>query len=64
MDPSILLKKCNVCNKDIEEPKHRMHEATCARNSFKCAKCGEFLSKSEKDSHESEVHTMVKYIIH
>ena len=52
-------KGCSVCGKQIEEPKHRIHEATCARNNFKCAKCGEIVPKADKEHHETEFHTLV-----
>ena len=48
----IPMKPCTVCGKAIEEPKYRIHEATCARNNFKCPKCQEIVPKSEKDHHE------------
>jgi transcription initiation factor IIE alpha subunit len=57
------MKLCTICGKGIEEPKFRIHEATCARNNYKCPKCGEVLSKSEKDHHESEMHTMVSNLL-
>lgn len=52
-------KPCSVCGKHIEEPKFRIHEATCARNNYKCQKCGEIIPKAEKDHHESEIHAVV-----
>jgi len=33
-------KKCDVCEKDIDVAKFRLHEAQCARNNYKCTKCG------------------------
>ena len=54
------MKPCTVCGKDIEEPKYRIHEATCARNNYKCPKCKEIVSKSEKDHHEQEYHMLVR----
>ena len=52
----VRLKPCCVCGKDIEEPKLRIHEATCARNNFKCPKCEEVITKSEKNHHDQEYH--------
>lgn len=52
-------KACSVCSKPIEIAKLRIHEATCARNNFKCNKCGEIVAKAEKESHEAEIHTQV-----
>ena len=45
------LKKCSLCNKDIEAPKYRLHEATCSRNNFKCNICNEAFPKVERESH-------------
>jgi predicted nucleic acid-binding Zn ribbon protein len=56
----IPMKPCTVCGKAIEEPKYRIHEATCARNNFKCPKCQEIVPKSEKDHHEQEYHLQVR----
>ena len=56
---SVPTKKCSVCSRDIEEPKLRLHEATCARNNYKCAKCGQIVAKAEKDHHEQELHVKV-----
>ena len=56
-------KPCSVCGKAIEEPKHRIHEATCARNNYKCKECGEIVAKADKDHHESEMHAVVLLII-
>lgn len=53
------MKPCGVCGKPIEEPKFRIHEATCARNNFKCPKCGEIVPKADKEHHDQEMHTMV-----
>ncbi|CDW91546.1 UNKNOWN [Stylonychia lemnae] len=50
-------KACSICGKDIEEPKYRIHEATCARNNFKCQDCGEIVPKADKDHHITEFHT-------
>jgi transcription initiation factor IIE alpha subunit len=56
---TVPMKPCGVCGKPIEEPKFRIHEATCARNNFKCPKCAEIIPKSEKDHHEQEFHVKV-----
>lgn len=55
----VKFKPCSVCGKEIEEPKFRIHEATCARNNYKCPKCKEIVAKSEKEHHESENHLQV-----
>jgi primosomal protein N' len=47
----ITMKKCNNCDKPIEEPKFRLHEVTCARNNIKCHLCGEVISRADKDQH-------------
>ena len=56
---SVPTKPCSICGKAIEQPKHRIHEATCLRNNYKCNQCGEIVAKSDKDSHELEMHTPV-----
>lgn len=43
------VKKCPLCQKDIEQSKFRLHEVACARNNFKCDKCGDIVPKSDKD---------------
>lgn len=37
------VKKCSVCEKEIELSKFRMHEVSCARYNYKCPKCGEIV---------------------
>ena len=46
------VKRCTLCEKDIEQSKYRLHEAACARNNYKCQKCGEAVLKAERDTHE------------
>jgi hypothetical protein len=53
-------KVCNTCNKAIEIAKYRIHEATCARNNYKCPMCSEIVPKSEKEHHETEMHSIVR----
>ena len=50
------MKRCTVCEKDIEEPKFRLHEVACARNNYKCPKCGEVIAKSDREQHERDNH--------
>lgn len=59
MQTDIKLKTCGNCGKDIEEPKFRMHEATCARNNYKCTQCGEVVPKADREHHDQENHTKV-----
>ena len=58
----VLTKPCGICQKPIEEPKLRIHEATCARNNYKCQQCGEVVAKAEKENHDLEQHTKVSSI--
>ena len=50
-------KLCGMCQKSIEVAKFRLHEAACARNNYKCAKCGEIVSKADREQHEEDMHT-------
>lgn len=50
---------CPTCRKPIEIPKFRIHEATCARNNYKCPDCNEIVPKSEKEHHDQEYHSIV-----
>lgn len=52
-------KPCSVCGKQIELSKYRIHEATCARNNYRCEKCGEIVPKADKENHDAEYHTNV-----
>lgn len=42
-------KVCSMCKKDIEVGKFRLHEVTCARMNYKCAKCGEIVLKADRE---------------
>eukprot|EP00347_Sterkiella_histriomuscorum_P023509 403334376 len=55
----VKLKSCSICGKDIEEPKYRIHEATCARNNYRCPQCGEVVPKGDKDHHDQENHVQI-----
>ena len=35
----------------------RLHEVQCARNNFKCPKCGDIVAKVDKEQHELDAHT-------
>ena len=50
-------KICDVCQKPIEVAKYRLHSVACARNNYRCAKCGEIVAKVEREQHEEDVHT-------
>ena len=43
------VKKCPLCEKDIEQSKFRLHEVACARNNYKCPKCSEIVLKAERE---------------
>ena len=51
------LKKCPLCENEIEIAKFRLHEVMCARNNYKCQKCGQVVLKADKEQHELDVHT-------
>ena len=36
-----------------------MHEVGCARNNYKCPKCGEVVPKADKEEHENTMHVEV-----
>lgn len=55
----ISTKACSNCKKLIEVSKIRLHEVTCARNTYKCPKCDDVVAKSMKDQHEFEHHEVV-----
>ena len=50
-------KTCGVCQKEIDKAKFRLHEVACARNNYKCDKCGEVVPKADREQHEEDVHT-------
>jgi len=52
-----LTKKCSICLRDIELSKFRLHEAQCARNNYKCPKCGMVVPKVDREQHELDFHT-------
>ena len=56
------VKTCPICDKSIEAAKFRLHEASCARNNYKCDKCGEMVNKGDKEHHEEEFHKKVRSI--
>ena len=60
----VVMKRCSVCEKDIEEPKFRLHESACARMNYKCAKCGDVLAKADRETHEHDNHTKVRPQFH
>lgn len=64
MEQAPTTKPCTVCGKDIESAKYRIHEATCARNNYKCAQCNEVVAKGEKEHHEAEYHSVVSALFH
>jgi DNA-directed RNA polymerase subunit RPC12/RpoP len=49
-------KHCNICSKDIEVSKYRMHDIGCSRQNYKCKECGECVPKAEREEHEEEAH--------
>lgn len=53
-------KLCDVCSKQIEKSRFRMHEMGCARQNYKCKTCGACVPKSDKEEHEEEEHKEVK----
>ena len=59
MEQAATTKICSVCGKDIETAKYRIHEASCARNNYKCPQCNEVVAKAEKEHHEAEYHAVV-----
>ena len=50
----VATRKCDVCEKQIEVPKFRLHEVACARQNFKCRKCGEVVAKAEREAHDED----------
>ena len=50
-------KTCSMCQKPIEVAKFRLHEVACARQNYKCSKCGEVVPKADREEHELEMHT-------
>ena len=53
-------KHCNICEKDIEVSKFRMHDIGCSRQNYKCKECGMCVPKAEKEEHDEEEHGDVK----
>jgi hypothetical protein len=53
-------KECFNCKKQIETLKHRLHESTCSRNTFRCDKCQEIHPKCNQEQHEFEFHEVVR----
>ena len=43
--------------KPIEVAKFRLHEVACARNNYKCTKCGEVVPKADREQHEEDEHS-------
>ena len=50
---------CSSCDKQIEKTKMRLHDIQCARMTYRCH-CGTAVAKSDKEHHESEMHTLSK----
>ena len=54
MEEPVEMKHCNLCDKDIEASKYRMHDIGCSRANYKCAKCKKCVAKSDKDDHDED----------
>ena len=59
----VAMKKCGICDNDIEEPKFRLHEIGCSRNNYRCKECGIAVAKAEKEEHEAEAHALVRVLL-
>tara|TARA_B110000285_G_scaffold13608_2_gene13443 strand:+ start:77 stop:325 length:249 start_codon:yes stop_codon:yes gene_type:complete len=52
-------KHCNICDKDVEASKFRMHDIGCSRQNYKCKECNMCVAKEDKEEHEEEEHTEI-----
>ena len=59
----VATRKCDVCEKQIEVPKFRLHEVACARQNYKCRKCGEVVAKAERDKYEKRCKAMDNWLM-
>ena len=47
-------KHCNLCDKDIEASKFRMHDIGCSRSNYRCPKCKKCVAKCDKEEHDDD----------
>ena len=52
-------KHCDICGKDIEASKFKMHTIGCARQNYKCMECGMCVAKADREEHEEEEHAEI-----